>query len=108
MNDTSIHDFLTHSTVKTSTDDGMDLTALYGLYVSWSLTNGHQPMDNGAFVTALRHYGLEHDDNRGSVRFYPGITMLDPSATLATPENPLKIDLTTGDSVADKPDALPV
>ncbi|MHC8607936.1 hypothetical protein ACW4FP_09775 [Paenarthrobacter ureafaciens] len=65
-------------------------------------------MDNGAFVTALRHYGLEHDDNRGSVRFYPGITMLDPTATLATPENPLKIDLTTDGSVADKPDALPV
>jgi hypothetical protein len=108
MNNTSIHNFLTQSTAETSTDDGLDLTALYGLYVSWSLTNGHEPMSNGSFVTALRHYGLEHDDNRGSVRFYPGITMLDTSSTLATPANPLKVDLTVGEPITDEPDALPV
>lgn len=56
--------------------DGLDITALYGRYVSWALTEGDEPMLIGDFSTAMRHRGVRHDDDRGRVRFYPGAQMV--------------------------------
>lgn len=79
MIDSHIPNFLNQCIIIDNADgDGLDVTALYGLYVSWCLTGGSVPMVNSVFVTALRHHGVEHDDDRGTIRFYPGLKMVDP------------------------------
>ena len=67
--------------------DGLDAMALYGAYASWCLSAGREPMTNADFCTALRHCGVHHDDQQGLVRFYPGLSIIDPlsPATSAEP-----------------------
>lgn len=87
MTDSQIQNFLDQCTViKCTNEGGIDLTALFGVYVSWCLTGGTAPMANSAFVTAIRHHGIEHDDDQGAIRFYPGLTMVDSFSTREVPD----------------------
>jgi hypothetical protein len=56
---------------------GIDITALYGRYLSWAMTSGAEPVDATDFAIALRHQGIPHDDGQGPVRFYPGLELRD-------------------------------
>lgn len=57
---------------------GLDITALYGRYLSWCLTIGAEPLVSGDFATAVRHLGIRHDDEQGPTRYYPGMKIADP------------------------------
>ncbi len=79
MTDTQIQKFLDLCTVTNGTnEDGLDLTALFAGYVSWCLAGGTAPMANSMFVTAIRHHGVQHDDDQGTIRFYPGLRLVEP------------------------------
>ncbi|MCF3140839.1 hypothetical protein LRQ04_16405 [Paenarthrobacter sp. AR 02] len=61
-----------------SASDGLDITALYGRYLSWALTEALTPTSITDFSTAIRHHGVRHDDDQGPLRYYPGAQIIDP------------------------------
>ncbi|WOH20536.1 hypothetical protein IRJ34_09515 [Paenarthrobacter sp. GOM3] len=76
MTDSHIPGFLDRCVnIDETNASGLNITALYGRYVSWALTEKHTPMPISDFSTALRHHGLRHDDDPGRVQFYPGAQM---------------------------------
>lgn len=79
MCQSQIHNFLDQCVeIDHANNDGLDLIALHGMYVSWCLTLGEMPMQNSEFCTVVRHHGVPHDDERGTVRFYPGLKWVFP------------------------------
>lgn len=105
MTDTQIQTFLDQCTVtKCTNEGGIDLAALFGVYVSWCLTSGTAPMANSAFVTAIRHHGIEHDDDQGTIRFYPGLTMVN---SMSRGDVPGRRHAEAGVPGAPDPDILP-
>ncbi|HKU35515.1 MAG TPA: hypothetical protein VJP90_08195 [Paenarthrobacter sp.] len=80
MTDTQIGAFLRECVVyEEDSEEGLDLEALYGLYISWCVLGSKVPIPDSAFITSVRINGVKHHKREGT-RFYPGLRMVGDAA----------------------------
>ncbi|MFK0006455.1 hypothetical protein ACIQTZ_05320 [Paenarthrobacter sp. NPDC090520] len=80
MTDTQIGAFLRECVVyEEDSEEGLDLDALYGLYISWCVLGNKIPVPDSAFRTSIRLNGVKHHKRDGN-RYYPGLRMVGAAA----------------------------
>lgn len=80
MSDTQIGAFLRECVVyEEDSEEGLDLEALYGLYISWCVLGAKVPVPDSAFRTSVRLSGVKHEKRNGN-RYYPGLRMVGDAA----------------------------
>ncbi len=80
MTDTQIGVFLRECVIyEEDSEQGLDLEALYGLYISWCVLGNKVPIPESAFRTSVRLNGVKHNKREG-IRYYPGLRMIGDAA----------------------------